>query len=62
MGWGIFTHIFGAIAIVSPLCVIPWYWVAARHRFLSFKAQSEASSSRDERANSLSGGNGSGYL
>jgi len=62
MGWGIFTHIFGAIAIVSPLCVIPWYWMAARHKFLTFKAQTDAPATDSTSPGRSSGSNGSGYL
>lgn len=39
MGWGVFTYIFGAIAIIGPLCVAYWYWKAARRKFRDFKRE-----------------------
>ncbi len=41
MGWGIFTYIFGVIAIVGPLVVAYWYARAARRKFREFAAAAE---------------------
>lgn len=38
MVWGVFTYIFGAIAVVGPLCLVYWYWKAARQRFRELNA------------------------
>lgn len=36
MVWGVFTYIFGGIAIIGPLCLCYWYWKAARKKFREF--------------------------
>ena len=41
MGWGIATYIFGGIAIVGPLCIVAWYWKAAKKKFREFSAAAE---------------------
>ncbi|MBN1630391.1 MAG: hypothetical protein JW990_11550 [Thermoleophilia bacterium] len=33
MAWGVFCYIFGAIAVIGPLCLVWWYWKAAREKF-----------------------------
>jgi hypothetical protein len=42
MGWGIFTYIFGVIAVVGPFLLMYWYWKAASHKFREFSAAAAA--------------------
>lgn len=42
MVWGVFTYIFGAICIIGPLCLVYWYWKAAKHKFREFSAAAAA--------------------
>lgn len=52
MGWGVFTYIFGGIAIVGPLVIAFWYAKAARHKLREFAAAAET------RAKTTDGSNG----
>ncbi len=42
MAWGVFTYIFGGIAILGPLLLVWWYWKAARIKFREFSAAAAA--------------------
>ncbi len=50
MGWGIFTYIFGVIAIVGPLVVAYWYGRAARRKFREFVAAAEKGGASGDQA------------
>lgn len=41
MGWNAMCYIMGAISIIGPVCLIFWYFSAAKKRLQDFNSKSK---------------------